>query len=299
MKTFVALSIVLCLAACDSGPRDEGLVAGVSLPPQAYLAKRIAGSHAEVLTMLRPGESPATFQPADGEISRILGSRIYFRIRAPFERGKWFQTLQGIGAGRLRIVDATEDIAFRDIAGGGACSACGDHDHDHGHENGHAGRDPHVWLSPAHLATMARTMAAALKEAAPGHSAEFDANLAALEADLDSLNTDIAKLLAPHAGKRFYVYHPAWGYFCDAYGLEQVPIEIEGKEPSDAELSRIQVQMRADAARAIFVQKQFAGPSVEAVANSVGAEVVLLDPLAEDIVAALRNAAQAIAGSLE
>ncbi|MBU0754553.1 MAG: zinc ABC transporter substrate-binding protein, partial [Planctomycetes bacterium] len=93
--------------------------------------------------------------------------------------------------------------------------------------------------------------------------------------------------------------HPAWGYFCDAYGLKQVAIEFEGKEPSDEELTRIQEKMRADKANTIFIQPQIAGKVVEPVAHAVGAKVKRLDPLAKEVLDNLRNAALTIADSYQ
>ena len=92
--------------------------------------------------------------------------------------------------------------------------------------------------------------------------------------------------LVPLRGASVYVYHPSWGYFCDAYGLHQHAIEVEGKDPSDAELTALQAQARRERVKVIFVQPQIAGRSAQAIAKSLGAEVRTLDPLARDVMRA-------------
>src|SRR5690606_3888118 len=99
-------------------------------------------------------------------------------------------------------------------------------------------------------------------------------------------------------GQRFLVFHPSWGYFAAAYGLVQVAIEHEGKEPGARALAGIIEQAKAEGIRVVFVQQQSAGASARAVAEAIGGRVVPLDPLAPDYLANLRRSAQAIAEAL-
>jgi zinc transport system substrate-binding protein len=146
---------------------------------------------------------------------------------------------------------------------------------------------------------MARTMVNTLGEMMPARADLYRERLAALTNELGLLHEEIEERLAPFAGRCIFLYHPAWGYFCDAYGLRQMAIEVEGKEPSDEELTRIQEQMRAESAGTLFVQPQISGRSVDAVARAVGAEVKTLDPLARDVIQNLRDAARIVAESFE
>jgi zinc transport system substrate-binding protein len=103
------------------------------------------------------------------------------------------------------------------------------HGEDH-HE--HAGLDPHIWLSPPLVKNQARNILAALQEADPGHRSVYEINFNAFVAQIDQLDADLKKTFAGKTGLQFMVFHPAWGYFAHAYGLKQVPIEIEGKSPN-------------------------------------------------------------------
>lgn len=93
------------------------------------------------------------------------------------------------------------------------------------------------------------------------------------------------------------VYHPSWGYFADTYGLQQIPIESEGKEPGAKALARLIEEAKENQISAIFVQKQFSQDQAKAVASSVGAKVVAIDPLSTDYPENLRDVAKAMAES--
>ena len=105
----------------------------------------------------------------------------------------------------------------------------------------------------------AATIARTLGQLDPSHQAEYRHNLEAVERELDDLDQAIAKKLAALRGKPFFVFHPAWGYFADDYGLRQVAIEVEGKDPTDQELTELQRAARLAGAKIILVQPEISG----------------------------------------
>ncbi len=275
----------------------------MSIPPQAWLVEQIGGPRVEVLTMVNPGESHETYQPNDAQIARIRACAVWFRIGIPFENGR---ALQGMMAqGKLRVVDTREGIALREMTPleRGTEEPHEDHAHgaeEHGHaHHHHSGKDPHLWLSPRLLKMQARTIARSLVELDPAHQADYQANLASLEEKLDKLDLEIRRVLEPWKGRMFLVFHPAWGYFADDYGLKQVAIEIEGKEPSDEEATALQKLARREGIKVVFVQPQIASRGAEAIARAIGAKVQTLDPLARDPLDNLLRVAQAIAASCQ
>lgn len=272
---------------------EAGLSVAVSILPEKWMAQELAGDRVQVTTIISPGDNHHTYQPSDAQVSRLMRSAVFFRIGAPFENGPWFKAIQG--AGRPRVVDLREGIELLDMAPHAEHSSeQGTHEH---HQEG--GKDPHVWLSPRLLKIQASTMARALAEVDPAHKSDYDRNLAALDKRLDELDASLRAKLAPVRGKAFFVFHPAWGYFARDYGLRQVAIEVEGKEPSDRELTEIQRQAREAGAKVILVQPQISGRAVQAVAQAAGAKVETVDPLAEDLPAALRRLADVLASSLK
>ncbi len=307
-------SCVWALPGCGKSEtparRDGKLAVAVSIIPQIQLVERIGGDLVDVVSVVQPGESPETFQPSDAAVTTVMQSAVFFRIGLPFERGAWFHALERSG---VKVVDTRAGIKLRPIeahhhddeAGHDDHAHAGhdhdhDHDHDHGAHQGHDdGLDPHIWVAPTLLMQQARTIAAALGELEPQHAATYQANLEKLLAELTALDADLKALLAPVRGKTFFVFHPAWGYLADAYGLTQQPIERSGKNPSDAELTKLQQQAGTLQVRTIFVQPQNAGPGAQAVAKTVGAQVKSLDPLAPDVLSNLRQVGQSLAAALK
>lgn len=155
-----------------------------------------------------------------------------------------------------------------------------------GHAHHHDGDAPHVWLDPTKVKLMASIICERLIEADPTQASTFQSNLLSFTQDLDNIDTEIRRRLASVKRRTFYVYHPAFGQFADAYGLTQVPIEVDGKEPSARQLAVFIERAKRDSVRAVFVQPQFSGKSAGAIARAVGARLVEMDPLAHDY---LRN----------
>ena len=314
MRKFLAICVafILLLGCAPSGNElTEGpMPITVSIRPHAWLVREIGGPHVDVQTLVSPGDSPHSYQPSDAQISRLMASRAFFRCGVPFERGPWFEALQS--AGSVRIVDLREGIELREMESSvphgqthaeqdhsepgdrhAAGSAAHDHNHDHGHL--HAGLDPHIWLSPRLLKHQAQTVASVLQGLDPENAEPYRRNLDALVAELNRADARIRELLGAYQGRSFLVFHPAWGYFADEYGLRQVAIEIQGKEPSDREMTELQQFARDEQIRVVFVQPQIEGASARAVAEAIGGRVEVLDPLAEDVSAELVRAAEAIA----
>jgi len=272
-----------------SSTAPEKLLACVTIPPQAYFARRVGGDHLRVEVLVGPGQSHHTYEPTPRQVAGLAQARLYFLIGLPLERALVERIAAGFGG--LRMVDTTEGVPLLD---GGACGAAGhDHDHDHGERGGE--KDPHVWLNPRLVKVLARHMAAALRDVDPSHAGEYQQNLTAFEKDLDAADRKVAGKLAPYRGREFFVFHPAFGYFADAYGLKQVAVEEEGKEPTGRRLAQLIERARAAGARSIFVQPQFPVAGASAVAQAVGGRVVTLDPLAEDYLANLEEMADRIA----
>jgi zinc transport system substrate-binding protein len=171
------------------------------------------------------------------------------------------------------------------------------HEAEHEHHE-HAGLDPHIWLSPPLVKIQARTILTALQEADPAHGSVYETNFNAFTAQIDQLDADLKKTFAGKKDLQFIVFHPAWGYFADAYGLKQVPIEIEGKNPKPAQLKALIEHARENRIKVIFVQPQFSTQSAEVVAREISGQVAFADPLAEDWMANLREVAEKFEAAL-
>jgi zinc transport system substrate-binding protein len=243
----------------------------VSILPQAYFVEKIADDTVEINVMVGPGHSPATYEPKPQQMAALDKSSLYFSIGVPFER-TWLPKLAA-AAPHMRVVATDEGIAKRMM---------GAHDHDHEHHNHakHEGTpDPHIWLDPILVKSQVSTIATALIEAFPAHKARYEYNVQAFMAELDALHASIKAKLDPLHDATFMVFHPSWGYFAQRYHLNQVAIEVEGKEPKPAALGSLITKAKAEKVRAVFVSPQFSTKSAQTIAHEIGAHVVALDPL--------------------
>jgi zinc transport system substrate-binding protein len=284
----VCPAAVLVLTAPPAAAAAEAFA---SVPPQRFFVERVAGEHARVQALVRPGESPATYDPSPQQMAALSSAELFFRIGVPFERS-WVARIQAANP-RMEMVDLSEGLALRRLEEGQA-----GHDHGPGGHGESAPIDPHVWTSPPLVVQMTERIARVLARHDPDHAADYRRNAESFIAELKALDREIRHVLEVGRGRAFLVYHPAWGYFAEAYGLTQVAIEAAGREPGPRALAATIERSRENDVRVIFVQPQFSRSNAETVARAIGAEVVAVDPLAEDYLTNMRRVADAFARAL-
>ncbi|MFA5294792.1 MAG: zinc ABC transporter substrate-binding protein [Methanoregulaceae archaeon] len=158
--------------------------------------------------------------------------------------------------------------------------------------------DPHTWLSLKNARIIAENTYQGLAAADPGHAAEYRANTDSFVRELDDLDTAISRDIAGRNTSAFMVYHPAWAYFALDYGLIQIPIEADGKEPTAAGVENLIRQAREKNIPVVFAAPEYSTRSAEVIADEIGGRVVLVSPLEEDYLMNMKNATFAfIAGS--
>ena len=255
----------------------------VSIPPQAFLVNWLAGDVVQVEVLLPPGASPATYEPTPKQMAALDRSQLFLQIGTPFE-GPVLAKIADLMP-ELRVVDCRIGVELEPIGGGG-------------HDHGSGLLDPHIWLDPQRMKTIADTTAKALHDLLPDQSLEIDERLAALHKALDDTDARVAEILAPLAGHTLLVFHPAYGYFTRRYGLIQRAVEVDGKAPSARRLATIVDDLRQQQVPALFVQPQFSRSAAERVAKALDCKLVELDPLAGDYLANLETMAERIAEAL-
>ncbi len=167
------------------------------------------------------------------------------------------------------------------------------------HHTETGGKDPHIWLDPMIVKIQARTMCDALVQHDPAGKDYYEANLGAFLHDLDVLHASMTKALAPINGEVIFVFHPAFGYLCDAFGLKQMAVELEGKAPKGRELTRFIKKAKSKNVRVIFVQPQFDRNTAQKIAIAINGAVLPIDPLAFDYIANMEKIANTIAQTLK
>jgi zinc transport system substrate-binding protein len=233
--------------------------------------------------MIPPGASPATYELSPQQQVALGRSSLYFEVGHPdflFEQ-RHLESLLETNP-RIRVVDMET----------GSEASC------HAEQGGQLDDDPHIWLSPRRMRFAASELAAVLVRLDPGGAALYRQNLKELLADIDQLDAEIRELLAGLQGRRFMVFHPAWSHLACQYGLQQLAIEAEGKEPGPAQLVAAIEEARGEGVRVIFVQKGFSDRSARVIAAELGAQVESLDPLAHDWLENLRYSVARIAAAV-
>jgi zinc transport system substrate-binding protein len=267
----LALGLAGILVACSfpggTGPQmaDGRLAVWVSIQPQRYFVERIGGDRVDVEVMVPPGFSPATYEPKPSQIEGLTAADMYIRIGVPFETA-WMPRIVAANEEML-VVDQSEGIERID------------------------GTDPHIWLSPKLAKTQAQTIYAGLVELDPGHESSYRANLDAFLTDLDELDASIQQTLSGLESRKFMVFHPAWSYFARDYDLEMIPVQVEGSDPSAAEMAELIQTARANGIKVIFAQPEFSTQAARTIASEIGGEVLLISPLAPDWMDNLRRVA--------
>lgn len=295
----LALPVLAALIIAGCGDNQKKKVAAngrltvySGIPPVAWLTAAVGGDRIDSKSVLPEGRSPHDYSPGPQEVRGVTGAGLFFTAGMPFENAVG----RAIDPKQTRIVDVTADIVKIPFEG----DDDDDHDADHGehdadhHHHDHGAFDPHVWLSMDNAAVIADHIAKALTEADPKGAEVYAANLAALKQKLADAKNYSVKTLAPYAGREFYVYHPAFGYFAKSVGLKQVGIELGGREVTPAHLVKVIKKAKADNVTVVFVQPQFNPSSARALGEAIGGRVAGLDPLAADIPANVRAMTDAL-----
>ena len=262
----------------------------VSILPQAWFVRRIAAGRIEPLTLVGKGQSPHSWEASPRRLEELSRAAAWITVGIEFEHALEPKVRSLYPA--MTIADGSRGVAFRKLEA-----------HSHGEEQAteekHAeetadGRDPHFWLGREGAERLAENVRDTLVMVDPGGAETFRSNCATLIKEIDTLFDSLIADLAPLRGTTAFVFHPAFGYFLDEFGIEQEAVETGGKEPTPQALSALIREAKADGARVIFVQAQFPTAAARTVAQAIGGEVAEIDDLAEDWDANLRRMGDAL-----
>jgi len=275
----------------------------VSILPQKYFVEKIAGDKLNVNVMVKPGSSPATYEPKTSQMKVLSKSLAYFSIDVPFEN-VWLEKFENANKNML-VVDTAKGIKKLQMLKHVHHEEEKDenHDHDdhhdkkghdhedehekdheeeHGHEaeHEHEGLDPHIWLDPILVKIQAKNIYEALIKVDNKNSKFYTKNYELFILELDALNKKIENILEKYEDKAFMVFHPSWGYFAKRYDLEQIAIEVQGKEPKPSQLIELVNEAKKHDIKIVFVSPQFSQNGAKTISKSINGTVAVIDPLA-------------------
>jgi len=277
------LLLIIALLTCNTLPAQWTVF--ISVPPQIEAVRKIAGENVRLEVLVPPGMNPENYTLTAKRISLLQRADAVFLIGMGFEKVLRTRLEGTLKAGVL--LDTHEDMSLRKMDG---------HEHD-GHEA--HGWDPHVWLNPENMLVHARHVERAFIRLDPEHRELYQQRCTAYCQELQNLKKQLDEMLGGFSGRRILVVHPAFGYLLDLYGIGQLAIEQDGKEPGARHLNELLRIAKSENHRVIFTQPQFSDKSARVLMQSLGCSIVLLDPLPEQYSQGMLKLAQTLLQGLK
>lgn len=268
MKKYLLLLIYLLLiTACNNRQSNNTLpTLTVTIEPLRYFTEAIAGNRFKVVSMVPEGTSPETYDPTPQQLVDLTKSAAYLQIGYIGFEQSWIEKLKS----------NNPQLAFFDMSQGVALIHEDEKIH---HDHVHAGGvEPHIWNSTKNAAIIADNICYALCELDRNHADEYRQRTDSLKQIINQTDKEIRALLLTTTPS-FLIYHPALSYFARDYGLTQISIEENGKEPSPSQLQQLIKQCQNKHIRVIFVQKEFDVRNAQLIAQELGVKVVSIHPL--------------------
>ncbi len=280
MKKIVFIFIALVSFLYASKPEIS-----VSIAPQKYFLEKIVKDKFDINVMVKPGASPHSYEPKTSQMKSLSNSKIYFYTGIEFEKA-WLDKFKKSAPNTI-FVDSSasiERIAMEEHSHEEEGPDGHNHEkhNDHEDEHDHEGLDPHVWLDPVLVKIQAKNIYEAVVSIDLENKEFYTKNYEEFLKELDSLDSQIKEILTPYKEKAFMVFHPSWGYFAKRYDLEQISIEMQGKEPKPNELVELVKDAKVHNIKIIFVSPQFSQKSAKTIASGIGGNVVAIDSLGEN-----------------
>jgi len=269
MRKILSFLIIVFIISCGrQGTDTGGRIITVSIAPFKYFVEEIAGDDFKVNVMVPAGANPHIYEPFPEQINKLRRSVAYISNGyLGFEMtwlDRFYETNKTMK--RLSLGDKIDPL----ISG-------------HHHEGDHVeGADPHYWVSPKCAMIMASSVKEFLCELNPSQKQKYEANYLSLVSKIQELDKKARELFSGVQNRSFMIFHPNLGYMARDYGLEEIPVEYEGKEPPPSRLKELIDRARKDGLNTIFVQREYDTKNAKAIADEIGAEVKIIDPLSED-----------------
>lgn len=237
-----------------------------------------------IATLIPEGANPHLYEPTPRTIAQLQDALLWIRLGESFDH-KMLQVFQ----------DQNPDIHIVNIAEGIDLLSERPHPECHHCHNTDEGKDMHIWLSPRLAKIQATTIANALSALFPENAPLYTDRLNALCQQLDELDQELTEMLAPKRGEAILVSHPAFAYFCRDYGLIQLSIEMEGKDPLPQHVTHLLKKARQYHVSTVLIEPQYSNKGAELIAKELGLSTTLVDPYAEDYLNNLKDIGKIIA----
>jgi zinc transport system substrate-binding protein len=285
MRKIFCFLIVVFIISCGRQRANTGeRIITVSIAPFKYFVEEIAGDDFKVNVMVPAGANPHIYEPFPEQINKLRRSVAYISNGYLGFEMTWLDRFYEANKTmkRLSLGDKIDPL----VSG-------------HHHEGNHVeGADPHYWVSPKCALIMATSVKEFLCELNPSQKQKYEVNYNSLVSKIQEVDNKALELFSGMKNRSFMIFHPNLGYLARDYGLEEIPVEYEGKEPPPSRLKELIDRARKDGLKTIFVQREYDTKNAKAIADEIGAEVKIIDPLSEDWQKATMDIINALHNSL-
>ena len=268
----------------------------VSISPQKYFVQKIVKDKFDINVMVKPGASPHTYEPKSSQMKSLSNSKIYFYTGVSFENA-WLDKFK-LSAKNTIFVDTAvgiEKLAMEAHSHEG--EEHNEHKDEAKHDHENEALDPHIWLDPILVKIQAKNIYDAIVKIDSQNSDFYKTNYEEFLKELDLINNELETILKPYENRAFMVFHPSWGYFAKRYNLEQISVEVEGKEPKPNELVELIKDAKIHDIKIVFVSPKFSQKTAKTISSSINAKVVSIDALDENWASSILSTAKEIANS--
>jgi zinc transport system substrate-binding protein len=277
-----------------SGLRAEPLKVVATIAPVHSLTAAVMEGIGTPQLLVRAGTSEHTYSMRPSDAKALSGADVVIRVSENLESflNKPITTLPK----KATIVTLAEIPGLKLLPPreGGTFEAHVDehkshsaHDEKHDHHDAHEENeyDPHFWLDPGNAALIADHLASVLGKASPNDEAAFKANAEKLRARLTALDSELKAQLADLKNARFIVFHDAYQYFEERYGMKaagSITVSPE-RQPGAARLKAIRAKIEGSATACVFSEPQFEPKLVARLIDGTKAKSAALDGLGANL----------------
>lgn len=294
----------LCIACTSGGiltvsaSGEEVLRVLVPIEPYRFVVEFIAGEAVAVESLVPAGMDPHHFSPTGKQVRFMASADLYFATGLPFEQQNGNKHLANSKARRIDLLEGLPLKESTYVCEHGHVHSHSHAGHDaHGHDPAAEAMDPHVWTSPLLMSLQVDRILETLVAQRPGSEALFRERAMELKAELHALDAQFHALREQTGPLRLLVYHPAWSYFCEAYGWQQVSVEREGKALQARELVQLLQSIDEGYFPILLIQPQIQARMPQQFASEAGLAVEIVDPLAYAYLDAMRHLREVLASA--
>ena len=281
-SVFILASLLLSTACREEGGREGTLPLSATIAPATSMIASIGDSLVSVTTLLPQGNNPENYEPTPQAMQALATSRAYFYMGdLGFERS-WIERIHSTQP-QLQLIRLD-----RGLQG-----------HTHSHATGSEAKvhDPHYWTSLRGLRAMSSEIYTSLIKLDSIHSDHYTQRYGLLKERLSQLEGKLRGLLSDLPSRAFVIYHPSLSEFADEWGLEQLVVEEDGKDPTPQHIEGVIRRARESGVRVVFIQQEFDSKLIQSIASELGAETITINPLDGDWEKQLLLIAEALRGA--